>query len=67
MMLVGFLRDFRGKLTKENFYTAGDQVEFDVETAQALIDQGVAVAVLPEPAPEIPPAAPAQPTKRGRK
>jgi len=62
-MLVGFLRDFRGKLTKENYYLAGDQVEFDDGTAQALIDQGVAVAVVPEPAPEIAPTLP-RPRKR---
>jgi hypothetical protein len=64
-MLVGFLRDFRGKLTKENYYTAGDQVEFDAGTAQALIDQGIAVAVVPEPIPEIAPTLP-KPTPRRR-
>ncbi len=65
-MRVQFLVDYRGKLTRENFYLAGEQVEFDAGTAQALIDEGRAVAVAPAPAPEIAPAAP-KPTKRGRK
>ncbi len=60
-MLVQFLVDFRGKLTKENYYQAGDQVEFDAGTAQALIDEGRAVAVTHEPAPEIAPALPTKP------
>ena len=62
-MLVQFLVDFRGKLTQENYYLAGEQVEFDAATAQALIDEGRAVAVAPAPAPEIAPALP-RPRKR---
>ena len=60
-MRVCFLVDYRGRLTRENYYTAGAVVEFDDATAQALIDEGRAVAVAPEPTPEI---APAQPAKR---
>jgi len=67
-MQVQFLVDFRGKLTREDFYTAGAVVEFDPATAQALIDEGRAVRVVlpsPEPAPSIAPASPAkQPRKR---
>ena len=66
-MRVQFLVDYRGKLTKETYYTAGTVVEFDAATAQALIDEGRATAVSPTPAPEIAPAASVQPTKRGRK
>lgn len=62
-MIVQFLTDFRGKLTRENYYTAGDQVEFDDAIAEALIDEGRAVAVTPEPAPEPAPVKPA-PRKR---
>ena len=60
-MRVQFLVDFRGKLTKEIFYRAGETAEFAPATAQALIDEGRAVAVAPETTPEI---APAQPAKR---
>ena len=63
-MRVCFLTDFRGKLTRENYYTAGAVVEFDPATAQALIDEGRAVAFA-EPAPEIAPALP-KPTPRKR-
>jgi hypothetical protein len=42
-------------------------VEFDAATAQALIDEGRATAVSPTPAPELAPAAPVKPTKRGYK
>ena len=54
-MRVQFLVDYRGKLTREDYYTAGMVVEFDAATAQALIDEGRAVAL---PAPEITPALP---------
>lgn len=59
-MRVQFLVDYRGKLTKENYYTAGAVAEFDAATAQALIDEGRAAAV---PVPEIAPASP-RPRKR---
>ncbi len=61
-MRVQFLVDFRGKLTREDYYTAGAVVEFEPAIAQALIDQGWAVAV---PTPEIAPALP-KPTPRKR-
>ncbi len=67
-MRVQFLVDFRGKLTREQFYLAGEQAEFDAGTAMALISEGRAAAVSPTPAaPDVAPAAPAKPTKRGRK
>ena len=66
-MQVQFLVDFRGKLTKEIFYRAGETAEFAPATAQALIDEGRATAVSPTPAPELAPAAPVKPTKRGYK
>ena len=66
-MRVQFLVDYRGKLTRENYYTAGTVVEFDAATAQALIDEGRATEVSPTPAPELAPAAPVKPTKRGYK
>lgn len=66
-MRVQFLTDFRGKLTKENYYLAGEQGEFDVATAQALIAAGVAVDAPPSSPVEDAPASPAKPTKRGRK
>ena len=65
-MRVQFLVDYRGKLTKENFYPTGETAEFDPGTAQALIDEGRAVLVL-EPTPEIASALPVKPAKRGRK
>ena len=65
-MLVQFLVDFRGKLTREQFYLAGEQAEFDAGTAQALISEGRATAVSPAPAPA-PETAPPAPAKRGRK
>jgi len=61
-MRVCFLVDYRGKLTKEDFFLAGTVVEFEPATAQALIDEGRAVAFA-EPAPEITPALP-KPAKR---
>jgi hypothetical protein len=61
-MLVQFRVDFRGKLTKENYYLAGERAEFETATAQALIDEGWAVAVTSEPAPKsTPEIAPASP------
>ena len=61
-MQVQFLVDFRGKLTRENYYTAGAVVEFEPAIAQALIDEGRAVAFA-EPEPEITPALP-KPARR---
>ncbi len=62
-MRVQFLVDYRGKLTKEIYYRAGEQAEFDATTAQALIDEGRATEVSPTPAPEPAPASP-KPTPR---
>ena len=64
-MQVQFLVDFRGKLTKEIFYRAGETAEFAPATAQALIDEGRAVLV-PDVTPEIAPAQPARPQRKQR-
>ena len=66
-MRVQFLVDFRGKLTGENYYTAGTVAEFDAATAQALIGEGRATEVSPTPAPEEAPAAPAKPQRKPTK
>ena len=66
-MRVQFLVDYRGKLTKEDYYTAGTVAEFDAGIAMVLISEGRAAAVPPTPAPELAPAAPVKPTKRGYK
>ena len=42
-MKVKFLVDYRGKLTKERFYKAGETRLFQDWNAKALIDRGVAV------------------------
>ncbi len=62
-MRVQFLVDFRGKLTGEIFYRAGETAEFAPATAQALIDEGRAVLV-PDVTPEIAPAQPAKPKRK---
>ena len=62
-MQVQFLVDFRGKLTGEIFYRAGETAEFAPATAQALIDEGRAVLV-PDVTPEIAPAQPAKPKRK---
>lgn len=64
-MRVRFLVDFRGKLTRENYYTAGAVAEFEPAIAQALIDDGRVVAFVPEP--EIAPALPVKPAPAPRK
>lgn len=57
-MRVCFLVDYRGKLTKEDFFLAGAVVEFEDATAQALINEGRAVAFAEPAPPEITPALP---------
>ena len=61
-MRVQFLVDYRGKLTRENYYVTGQVAEFEPAIAQALIDEGRAVAYA-EPEPEITPALP-KPARR---
>lgn len=39
MVKVRFVQDFRGKLTKEQFYLTGEIAEFEASTAQALLDE----------------------------
>lgn len=54
-MKIEFTHDFRGKLTGEQFYVAGTQIEIDDEIGQQLIALGHAVEVeeaAPEPKPE---------------
>jgi len=63
-MNVRFLVDFRGKLTREHFYRAGEEAEFEDAVAEALVSQGWAEHVAP-PAPPEPPPAP-KPTKKGK-
>jgi hypothetical protein len=46
-MQVRFLVDYRGHLTNEQFYVAGDVVEFADEIAEQLIADGRAEAVEP--------------------
>lgn len=44
-MRVRFLVDYRGHLTDEQFYVAGDEVEFPDEVAEQLIADGRAEVV----------------------
>ena len=53
-MRMRFLRGFRGRLTGERFYQAGDEAEIEDTAAQRLIQQGVAEQVQPDPEPEAP-------------
>jgi hypothetical protein len=66
-MRVCFLVDYRGKLTKEDFFLAGAVVEFEPATAQALIDERRAVAFAEPAPPAITPALPKPPTPAPRK
>ena len=43
-MNVRFLRDYRGRLTGERFYLAGQVADIDDGAAQAIIEEGAAVA-----------------------
>ena len=65
-MLIQFSRDYRGKLTKEIFYEAGSEVEFDDETATKIISEFAAVAVEP-PTEEQPVEDAPQPKRKRRK
>ena len=38
---VQFLQDYRGKLTGERFYQAGDATEFDESTARQLAERNI--------------------------
>ena len=61
MVEVKFLADYRGVLTGELFFKAGDVVEFDVHAAEKLVEAGRAehlpekskpkIEVTPEPEP----------------
>lgn len=63
-MLIQFSRDYRGKLTKEIFYTAGAIIDFEDGPAANLIAEGAAVVVeLPT---EDQPVEDAPKPKRGR-
>jgi hypothetical protein len=63
-MLIQFVTDFRGALTNEQFYAAGQIVNLD--TGPNLIAEGVAVGVAPDPDPEDAPEPELKP-KRGAK
>jgi hypothetical protein len=45
-LVVIFAQDYRGKLTAEQYYTAGTRVEFPAEQARALVDAGRAKFVV---------------------
>lgn len=61
-MLVRFLRDYRGKLTAENFHRAGETVDLPNGEALALLASAV-VIVVPSGAQESQPAK----QKRGKR
>lgn len=69
-MKIKFTHDFRGKLTDEHFYLAGDEIEVSNDIGQQLIDLDHAVAVEVEPEPEAPKVVVSKPQaekpKRGR-
>lgn len=48
-MKVRFLQDYRGKLTQEQYFTKGQEVEFEDGQAAALIEAGRAVEVKAKP------------------
>ena len=52
MIKVRFLTDYRGVLTREVFYTAGEVVEFDDVMAEDLLVAGRVERVVTEPTPE---------------
>lgn len=54
-MLIKFTHDFRGKLTNENFYLEGAELEVNEDVGLELVELGHAVDVTPEPDPPAPP------------
>lgn len=46
-MTVRFLQDYRGWLTEERFFVAGQEAEFPAEQAAALVEAGRAEATTP--------------------
>jgi hypothetical protein len=63
-MLIQFSRDYRGKLTNENYYTAGTIVDLDDGPAANIVAEGAAIVV--EPLTEEQPVEEAPKPKRGR-
>jgi hypothetical protein len=57
-MRIRFLRDFRSAATKEQFFQAGEVVDFAYLDVAQLVSEGAAEVVEPEPEPE--------PTRRKR-
>jgi hypothetical protein len=53
-MLVKFVRDFRGRATAEQYYTAGTVVDLPEGQAVMVLAEGAAVPVV-EPASVVPP------------
>lgn len=53
-MNVRFLRDYQGRLTGERFYLAGQVVDLDDGAAQAIIDEGAAIAEPVQAEPDAP-------------
>lgn len=77
-MKVKFLSDFRGRLTREVFYEAGEIAGFGAPVAAELVAMGVAqyaespapeVAPIqnPEPEPQTPATAPRLPARKAKK
>jgi len=69
--MIEFLQDFRGKLTKERYYTKGTVVDLDGSTETALVNDGRAKfvgGVLQDSAPEMgtPSTVVTEAKKRGR-
>lgn len=65
-MLIKFSRDYRGKLTREIFYTAGTEVDFDSDVAVQIIAEFAAIAV-EQPTEETPAEEAPQPKRKRRK
>jgi len=65
-MLIRFTRDYRGKLTNENFHVAGTEIDIDDGLAAGIIAEGAAVAV-ELPTEDTPAENAPQPVKRKRR
>lgn len=77
-MKIKFLADFRGRLTREVFYGAGEIAGFSATIAAELVGLGVAQYAeppalearpiqIPEPEPQAPAQAPRLPARKAKK
>ena len=64
-MRIMFLRDYRGRLTAEQFYAAGEVA--DIPDGEAIVAEGAAQPTEPEPTEPEPADNPTPPRPRGRK